>query len=74
MVFVFGQNSYGELGVGNFQISLTSYAGDNQERHSPTQVKFFDNLNVTQIAAGNEHIAVLTRQGEVYTVGFNGSG
>ena len=26
------------------------------------------------ICAGNEHIAVLTRQGDVYTVGFNGSG
>jgi alpha-tubulin suppressor-like RCC1 family protein len=31
-------------------------------------------MNVMHIAAGNEHIAVLTRQGEVFTVGFNGSG
>jgi alpha-tubulin suppressor-like RCC1 family protein len=38
------------------------------------QVRFFDDLNIAQIAAGNEHIAVLTKQGEVYTVGFNGSG
>lgn len=48
--------------------------GDTIERHSPTQVTFFDTLNVHSIAAGNEHIAVLTRLGEVYTVGFNGSG
>jgi alpha-tubulin suppressor-like RCC1 family protein len=50
------------------------YLGDTQERHIPTQVRFFDELNIVQIAAGNEHIAVLTRSGEVYTVGFNGSG
>lgn len=31
-------------------------------------------MNVMQIAAGNEHIAVLTRSGDVQTVGFNGSG
>lgn len=38
------------------------------------QVKFFDELNVAFISAGNEHIAVITKYGEVYTVGFNGSG
>eukprot|EP00347_Sterkiella_histriomuscorum_P007830 403347403 len=63
LVFVFGQNSYGELGL-----------GDVQERSIPSQVRFFDEMNVTQIAAGNEHIAVLTRNGDVLTVGFNGSG
>jgi len=28
-------------------------------------VRFFDELNVLQIAAGNEHIAILTKSGEV---------
>ncbi len=48
--------------------------GDSQERNSPAQVRFFDDLNIAQIAAGNEHIGVLTKSGDVYTVGFNGSG
>ena len=48
--------------------------GDTQERNGPAQVRFFDEMNVNQIAAGNEHIGVLTKNGEVFTVGFNGSG
>ena len=73
LVYVFGQNSYGELGLGNFNLN-DKFSGDTQERNAPAQVRFFDDMNVMQIAAGNEHIAVLTRQGEVFTVGFNGSG
>lgn len=29
---------------------------------------------INQVAAGNEHSAVITKTGEVYTFGFNGSG
>lgn len=63
LVYVFGQNSYGELGI-----------GDLEEKHMPTKLSFFDNIEISQIAAGNEHTAVLTKAGDVYTFGFNGSG
>jgi alpha-tubulin suppressor-like RCC1 family protein len=63
LLFAFGQNSYGELGI-----------SDTQERLVPTHVPFFDKHQISAIAAGNEHIAVKTRQGDIYTVGFNGSG
>ena len=63
VVYVFGQNSYGELGI-----------GDLEERHIPTKLSFFDNIDIHQVAAGNEHTAVLAKNGCVYTFGFNGSG
>eukprot|EP00742_Colponemidia_sp_Colp-10_P003198 GILJ01003407.1.p1 GENE.GILJ01003407.1~~GILJ01003407.1.p1 ORF type:complete len:594 (-),score=58.29 GILJ01003407.1:163-1944(-) len=62
-VYVFGQNAYGELCV-----------GDLKERCEPTLASFFDTLCVSQVAAGNEHTLVVTEEGEVYTCGFNGSG
>lgn len=34
-VFIFGQNSYGELGL-----------GDQKERHIPTKLNFFDKMIV----------------------------
>jgi alpha-tubulin suppressor-like RCC1 family protein len=63
IVYVFGQNSYGELGI-----------GDLDERHVPTKLSLFDNIDISQVAAGNEHTVVLTKSGQVYTFGFNGSG
>ena len=63
VVYVFGQNSYGELGI-----------GDLEERHVPTKLSFFDNIDISQVAAGNEHTAVLAKNGQLYTFGFNGSG
>ena len=62
-VYVFGQNSYGELGV-----------GDTDDRLLPVAIPFFQDINVKQVAAGNEHTTVLSAEGQLYTFGFNGSG
>ena len=42
----------------------------------PTSVGFVgaQSLRVVQVAAGNEHTALLTDQGDVYTCGYNDSG
>ncbi|CAN0253016.1 unnamed protein product, partial [Discosporangium mesarthrocarpum] len=50
----FGQNSYGELGH-----------GDTYNRHTPVAVEFSWGKGIVQVAAGNEHTAVLTESGEV---------
>ena len=62
-VYSFGQNSYGELAH-----------GDTVERLQPTKVVYADSLDVVQVVAGNEHTAMLTSAGDVYTVGYNDSG
>lgn len=62
-VFAFGQNSYGELGI-----------EDEEDRFIPAEIRFFRNIQVQQVGAGNEHTAVVTTEGHVYTFGFNGSG
>mmetsp|Transcript_22421 Transcript_22421/g.44006 ORF Transcript_22421/g.44006 Transcript_22421/m.44006 type:complete len:716 (+) Transcript_22421:238-2385(+) len=60
-----GQNSYSELGL-----------GDTSRRSAPEVVKFLKerNLEAKQVVAGNEHTAILTRSGAVYSVGYNDSG
>ena len=62
-VYSFGQNSYGELAH-----------GDTSERLLPTLVDSCRGKNVCQVAAGNEHSAVLTDSGAVYACGYNDSG
>jgi len=65
-LYSFGQNSYGELAL-----------GDSGERTSPEVVQFFKdrpNLQIVQVVAGNEHTAILCSNGEVYTCGYNDSG
>ena len=62
-VYSFGQNSYGELAH-----------GDVEERLTPTLVSFCSDKPVVSIACGNEHTAILTEGGTLYTCGYNDSG
>ena len=62
-MYTCGQNSYGELGHEH-----------SEERFFPEKVKFLVGRNLARIAAGNEHTAVLTDTGEVFTCGYNDSG
>ena len=48
--------------------------GDNNERSTPTLVKFCKELNVMQIAAGNELTLFVTESGEVFSSGYHESG
>ena len=57
-MYTCGQNSYGELGHEH-----------SEERFFPEKVKFLVGRNLARIAAGNEHTAVLTDTGEVFTCG-----
>lgn len=58
-----GQNSYGELGV-----------GDDIERHQLTSVAMCGWDDIRQIVSGNETLAILTNDGVVLTCGLNKSG
>ena len=50
----FGQNTAGELGL-----------GDTIERRTPTRSDFCLGKDVVLVTAGNEHTAILTNTGEV---------
>uniref|UniRef100_K3W722 B30.2/SPRY domain-containing protein n=1 Tax=Globisporangium ultimum (strain ATCC 200006 / CBS 805.95 / DAOM BR144) TaxID=431595 RepID=K3W722_GLOUD len=58
-----GQNSYGELGV-----------GDDIERHQLTSVSLCGWDDIRQVVSGNETLAILTNDGVVLTCGLNKSG
>ncbi|GLD91660.1 hypothetical protein PINS_up000193 [Pythium insidiosum] len=58
-----GQNSYGELGV-----------GDDIERHQLTSISLCGWDDIRQVVSGNEMLAVLTNGGVVLTCGLNKSG
>ncbi|OQS02576.1 regulator of chromosome condensation (RCC1) [Thraustotheca clavata] len=58
-----GQNSYGELGI-----------GDDIERHQLTFVPFGGWDDIRQVVSGNEILAILTNSGVVLTAGLNKSG
>lgn len=58
-----GQNSYGELGH-----------GDTVTRNIFTCVNSLLQRSIEEIAAGNEHSLVLTKEGEVLTCGYNDNG
>ncbi|KAJ8383051.1 hypothetical protein SKAU_G00038290 [Synaphobranchus kaupii] len=57
-VFAWGKNSAGQLGL-----------GDKKDRHSLTLVKSLDMKRTVYISCGDEHTAVLTKGGLVFTFG-----
>jgi alpha-tubulin suppressor-like RCC1 family protein len=58
-----GQNSYGELGLGDVLL-----------RKSFSKINFFDDKNVVSIGAGNEHSAFVTKNGKLFVSGYNDNG
>ncbi|OQR94090.1 RCC1 and BTB domain-containing protein [Thraustotheca clavata] len=62
-VYTFGQNSYGELGL-----------GDTTTRFVPSKVEFCIGKNVVDVACGNENTVILCGNGEVLACGYNDSG
>ncbi|KAG7400056.1 hypothetical protein PHYBOEH_007124 [Phytophthora boehmeriae] len=65
-VYSFGQNTYGELAL-----------GDTFDRNVPTRVDLgngSDGKQVVDVACGNEQTAILFADGDVYTCGYNDSG
>ncbi|DAZ94789.1 TPA: hypothetical protein N0F65_002402 [Lagenidium giganteum] len=56
-------NAYGEL-----------WLNDRTDRPNPTQIPFFDALDVVDVTCGNEYSAFLCADGRVYTCGYNDSG
>ncbi|KAG6597866.1 putative RCC1 and BTB domain-containing protein [Phytophthora cinnamomi] len=65
-VYSFGQNTYGELAL-----------GDTRDRGVPTPVDLGvsnHGKRVVDVACGNEQTAILFEDGDVYTCGYNDSG
>jgi alpha-tubulin suppressor-like RCC1 family protein len=69
--------------VTNFIFILTSLGfnssaqlgyADVLKRSTPTEVPFFNNLNVVQMSAGEAHSAVLTKDGSLYVFGSSRHG
>ena len=58
LIFTFGSNNYGQLGV-----------GDLVSRGSPTLVKIPFDVSIVMIAAGSHHSVALTMEGDVLTWG-----
>lgn len=58
-----GQNSYGELGI-----------GDDIERHQLSSIGLCGWDDICQVVSGNEILAILTNDGVVLTCGLNKSG
>ncbi|XP_078065235.1 putative E3 ubiquitin-protein ligase HERC4 isoform X2 [Mustelus asterias] len=62
-VFSWGKNSHGQLGL-----------KDTEDKASPCRVHQMKRLNVTYISCGNQHTAVLTKDGRVFTCGDGSAG
>ena len=58
-----GQNSYGELGLGDVNL-----------RKNFTKVTSLDDKSVMSIGAGNEHSLFVTKDGKLFTSGYNDNG
>ncbi|XP_042192342.1 probable E3 ubiquitin-protein ligase HERC3 isoform X1 [Callorhinchus milii] len=62
-VFGWGRNDRGQLGL-----------GDTEDRHKPTYVKPLEGKKTIHISCGEEHTAVLTKDGSVFTFGAGSFG
>lgn len=62
LVFSFGANTCGELGLGDFK-----------ERSDPTLISFLREQNevIQQVSCGNKHVIVQSAVGRIYTWGLN---
>ena len=58
-----GQNTYGELGLGDVNLRKTF-----------AQVSSLDDKCITSIGAGNEHSLFVTKDGKLYSSGYNDNG
>ncbi|XP_029986375.1 probable E3 ubiquitin-protein ligase HERC3 [Sphaeramia orbicularis] len=57
-VFSWGRNHRGQLGL-----------GDTEDRHTPTHVHSLDMKKTVHVSCGEDHTAVLTKDGAVFTFG-----
>jgi hypothetical protein len=62
-VYSCGQNSYGELGL-----------GDTNLRKSFSKIALLDDKKIISIGAGNEHSLFVSTDGKLLTVGYNDNG
>ena len=62
-VWTWGQNTYGQLGL-----------GDNVDYNKPQEVKVLSDKEIVDVKAGYYHTVALTKDGEVYSWGYNGYG
>ena len=61
-IYSFGTNTSGQLGL-----------GDILHRNVPTLVTDLDDLNVGVVSCGNFHTVIITKNGDLYSFGDNGS-
>jgi len=65
LLFSFGDNSQGQLGVNDRKVKVSE---------APLLVASLKTIRLGQIACGGQHSGVLTRQGDVYLWGSNQEG
>jgi len=64
-VYGVGQNDFGQLGLG--------YSDENPQT-TPQEITYFNSTTIKHIACGQYHTIFLASDGNVYSVGYNGSG
>jgi alpha-tubulin suppressor-like RCC1 family protein len=60
LLFTWGQNVYGELGIGNYT-----------DQDQPVSVELIHHYKVVQMSAGKHHSAAVTSCGKLFTWGAN---
>ena len=60
IVYTFGDNEYGKLGL-----------GDNTDRNTPTEITDLNATNIIAVSCGRYHTAIVKSDGTVYTFGWN---